>query len=56
VSDQLERDAHLEVLERLEEKLDVILGKLEGAEQAFAGFITGPGIGKMFKAIASGKG
>ena len=55
MSDQLERDAHLEALERLEGKIDAVLGKLEQAEQAFAGFVTGPAIGKMFKAIAGGK-
>ena len=41
-------------LDRLEAKIDVILAKLEQAEQAFSGFITGPAIGKMFRAISGG--
>jgi hypothetical protein len=44
-----------ERLDRIEARLDAILAKLEAAEQAFAGFVTGPAIGKMFKAIAGGK-
>jgi hypothetical protein len=48
-------DAGPDRLAEIERKLDEVLAKLAAAEQAFAGFVTGPAIGKMFKAIAGGK-
>ena len=41
-------------LERLEAKVDVMLAMLERADQAIGAFVTGPGITRMFKAIARG--
>ena len=38
-------------LARIEAKLERIEAQLTRFEQAAAGFITGPGIAKMFKAI-----
>lgn len=39
-------------LERLEVKVDRVLEMLERADQAIGAFITGPGITRMFKALA----
>lgn len=41
-------------LERLEAKVDAMLAMLERADQAIGAFVTGPGITRMFKAIARG--
>jgi hypothetical protein len=38
-------------LERIEAKMDIILAKLAQFEQAAAGFMSGPAIGKMFAAM-----
>ena len=39
---------------RIEAKLDEVLAKLEKFEHAAAGFMGGPAIAKMFKAISGG--
>lgn len=41
-----------EQADRIEEKLDRVLAMLERADQAIGAFITGPGITRMFKALA----
>jgi len=49
VSDQA---TEADQLERIEAKLDKVLGQLAAAEQVFKGFIGGGGITSMFRAIA----
>lgn len=38
-------------LRQLEAKVDRLLEVTARAEQAFAGFITGPGVARMFRAL-----
>lgn len=41
-------------LDRIEQALARIEAKLAAAEQAFAGFVGGPAVAKMFRAIRGG--
>ncbi len=42
-------------IERLEAKVDLLLAKMTSAEQTFAGFLSGPLVTRMFRAVRNGR-